>query len=231
MADVRPGFATAASKLPTRVRARGAGEVLSLAWGRLKETIRSDDTLLFLLAETSGSPPMPPSEKTRSLEFRAARPEDGPRYARDIGTDSAATFGSRLTAATRCYLVLDGDLIVHATWVTTAGAWLRELATYFEPPAGDAYIYESFTRAEVRGRGVYPFALGNISRTLTHEVRRLWVGVEAHNSPSFRAITKAGFSTACEVSYRRRLGRLRVDLASGPRGTECEGALVRTIRK
>ncbi len=134
-----------------------------------------------------------------------------------IGTDSPASFARRLSEATRCWLVIGDGKIAHASWTTTAAAWTREVARYFHPPPGDGYIYESFTSPEVRGRGIYPFALaGMLARMGVEGIDRLWVGVEADNSPSIRAIEKAGFKAAFEVTYGRKLFRTWVDDPVGP---------------
>jgi RimJ/RimL family protein N-acetyltransferase len=124
-----------------------------------------------------------------------------------------------LSDRTRCFLVVSGDRFVHATWMTTAAAWTREVRAYFRPPPKEAYIYESFTRADARGRGIYSFALAGIASRLAEiAIERVWVAVEAHNAPSLRAVGKAGFEEAARVRYERRFGRLRVDGPCCPAG-------------
>ena len=232
MPDLRPGVLATLAKVSTRLNSRGPSEVLSLGIARVREALWSDDRLVFLVTRTTQTRSPSTDPRAGSLRLRRATSGDGDRYARDIGTDSAKTFRSRLSDATRCYLVFDGPVIVHASWVTTAAAWVRELAHYFQPPAGEAYTYESFTREEVRGRGAYPYALTEMARELAADgVTRLWVGVEAGNAPSARAISKAGFEPAFEVAYRRRFGRVVVDEPTGTGAEACKGCLVRTIRK
>ena len=202
-------------QLVARVRARGLGEVARLVVDRAREEISSGDTLLFLVRDSSSEAPA-----SDELEFRAAAGADDERYARDIGTDSASTFRARLTPGTTCYIVEDRERFLHATWVTTDRSWAREIRAFLVPPAGDAYIYESFTRDDARGRGIYPFALGNILATLSSTgVARAWIAVEEHNTPSRRSINKAGFTFAFALPYRRRWGRLTID---DPRGPEAE---------
>ena len=185
------------------------------------EAVWSQDRLLILERVTGGETPEMPGHV---LRWATAR--DGERYARDIGTDSHATFGARLTPHVGCWLVEDQERIVHATWMTTDGAWTRELQRCLRPPRGHAYVYESFTRADARGRGLYPFALRAISARVAKEgIERLWVGVENRNVASLRAVTKAGFTYAFEVSYRRRLGRLA--MMSRPMAAEADSASLR----
>lgn len=146
------------------------------------------------------------------MVVKRATPEDASIYERDIGTDSRSTFRARLVAGTTCYLVIADDRAVHATWCTTTAAWTREIDALLVPPAGDAYVYESYTRPEVRGRGVYPYALRQIAADLsTRALRRVWVAVEESNSASVRAVTKAGFEPSFAIGYRRRWGRVEVE--------------------
>ena len=151
------------------------------------------------------------------LEFRVATSGDAEDYARDIGTDSASSFRARLSDSTRCVIVGRSGRLVHASWVTTAGAWTRELRRYLRPPNDDGYIYESFTRADTRGLGIYPFALRNIVALLHSERRaRAWVAVEIENAASIRAVTKAGFEEAFRIPFKRRFGLLRIGSITGP---------------
>lgn len=211
MPDRRPGPLAAIARIANRIKARGVREVLLLAAQRVREWMSSSDELVFLIRPTGGEAP-----SHDSLTFAQATDDDAGKYARDVGTDSAATFRGRLSERTQCFLVYSGDQIVHATWVTTAAAWTRELRSYAVPPGGDAYVYESFTRIEARGRGAYPFALLNIASVLAGRgLKRVWVGVEAHNEPSLRAVAKAGFEESFRIRYRRRLGRLYVDQPAG----------------
>ncbi len=221
--DGPPSAAEATIKLASRLRHRGLPEVGLLAWGRLRELVSSSENLVFL--SQSPDPDKPAGRENGGLRVRRADPSDAPRYARDIGTDTASTFRGRLTRTTACFVAeLDGR-IVHASWVTTSGAWTRELQLYVVPArgeshdsqGGEAYVYESFTRPEARGRGAYPQVLLHISTWAAVAGRtRVWVAVEGANAASLKAVTKAGFSPGFELSFGRRLGRLRRSEPVGP---------------
>ena len=151
------------------------------------------------------------------LLFREANKGDAEAYARDIGTDSVATFTARLSDDVRCFVVEENGKLLHSSWLTTTAAWAREIARFLTPPAGDAYVYESFTRADARGRGIYPLALAGMLSAMADEgIRRLWVGVEASNLASRRAMEKANFTEGFKVEFGRRLGRLWVGAPIGP---------------
>ena len=208
VSDSRPTPAHVALKVLTRARTRGPREVLATGLARLREFISSGDEIVILV-RLAGSPPGLPERD--DLEFVKATPEDGARYARDIGTDSASTFAARLSETTHCFLVTDKGNVLHATWATTRSAWTRELGGYLVVPDGDCYVYESFTREDARGKGVYPFGLKGICAwAATQGLQRVWVGVEAGNAASLRAVAKAGFEPQLTIAFRRSVGRLEV---------------------
>lgn len=221
--DGPPSAAEATLKLAARLRHRGLSEVALLGWGRVRELASSSEKLLFL--SRSPQHDEPGERVDGGLLVRRAEASDAICYARDIATDSVSTFRRRLTATTTCFVAeLDGRL-VHASWVTTSGAWTRELQLYVVPPrgeshtnsGGEAYVYESFTRPEARGRGAYPRVLRYISLwAAVSGLTRVWVAVEGANAASLKAITKAGFSPGFELCFGRRLGRLRRSEPVGP---------------
>jgi GNAT superfamily N-acetyltransferase len=221
--DGPPSAAEAVLKLAARLRHRGLSEVARLGWGRVQELISSSETLVFLSRTPNHDEPT--NRTSGGLRVRRAEASDAPRYARDIGSDSTSTFRRRLTRTTACFLAeLDGR-IVHASWVTTSGAWTRELQLYVVPPrgesplnaGGEAYVYESFTRPEARGRGAYPQVLRHISIwAAAAGLTRVWVAVESNNAASLKAISKAGFSPGFELSFGRRFGHLRRSEPVGP---------------
>jgi GNAT superfamily N-acetyltransferase len=205
--DRRPPIIDRVRRTLARLRARGPGELAGVARGRVREWVRSDDELLMLVRPADAA--TPEIRHDPGLVLRRAGASDADLYARVIGTDSPATFRRRLTATTSCFLVEGGGELLHASWVTTGAAWTREIDAYVVPPSGDAYVYESFTRPEARGRGVYPFALSGMTAWARDEgLGRVWVAVEEGNAPSLKAIRKAGFEVAYTMRYGRRRGRL-----------------------
>lgn len=217
---MRPEPSQQISRLINRSRSRGVGELADLASGRAKELWSSRNTLILNVLDAQHMP-----RSAENLTFREASPADADAYARDIGTDSPSTFAARLSDDVRCFVVEEGDKLLHSSWLTTSAAWAREIARFLSPPEGDAYVYESFTRADARGRGIYPLALAGIVTVMADEgIGRVWVGVEASNLASRRAMEKAGFSEGFRVVFGRRLGRLWVGAPIGP-----EAELARTF--
>lgn len=136
------------------------------------------------------------------IVVRRATAGDGASFERDIASYSARGFEDRLSEHNSCYVAIEGDRLLHASWCSTGPTWTEELQTYLAPPQGDAYIYESFTRADARGRGIYPLVLRAIATDLYERgVARMWIGVEAGNEPSVRAIKKAGFEDVLSIGF------------------------------
>ena len=78
-------------------------------------------------------------------------------------------------------------------------------------PGGDCYVYESFTRADARGLGIYPFELMGICAWAKQQgLSHVWVGVESGNAASLKAVAKVGFEPQFTISFRRNVGRLEV---------------------
>lgn len=208
MPDLRPTPLDAGRKTAARVRARGPAELAVLLGARLKENLWSKGQLVVFSLELTGL--AIPEAPGLTMGFATAA--DGTAYERDIGTDSAITFARRLAGGTRCFVARRDERIVHASWVTSRAAWTRELRAYLRPPPGDAYIYESYTRPEERGRGVYRLALKTLTAELGRDgTRRAWIAAEAHNSSSLKAIAKAGFTETFRLSYRRTLGLFQLE--------------------
>lgn len=216
MSETRPLLSERVAKTVARARSRGFAEAAASIGTGVRSLLTSNGILEFLARATEDD-----RRERDDLVFRAAGFADAGAYAASIGTDSPGTFRARLSDATSCYLVLTGDRIAHASWVTTKAAWTAELRALVTPPPGAAYVYESFTAPELRGRGIYPFALRCICAELSARgVKEAWIGVDATNVPSVRAITKAGFEPALSVAYRKRWGRIQVGPVGGRRAEE-----------
>lgn len=206
MVDPRPPFWTAPLRAITRVRVRGVGDAaerLATVVGRWfyskgKLIVYSIDPATAVAAALSGA------------SFRTADGGDAARYARAVGTDSATTFVRRLGPTGRCFIVDMDDRIVHASWFTTSTSWVGEMGAYLVFPPRHGYVYESFTHPRARGRGLYPFALAHICRSVAAEgCPRVWIAIEDHNASSRRAVEKAGFEAVYSIVFERRLGSVR----------------------
>ncbi|HWI53272.1 MAG TPA: GNAT family N-acetyltransferase [Symbiobacteriaceae bacterium] len=116
-----------------------------------------------------------------------------------------------------CYGAWAGGVCVHHSWVTTQDSLIGEVHGRIKVAAGEAYVYDCFTSAESRGQGIFPAVLSHIGRGLVSSgTLRIWIAVEHENRSSIKAIERAGFRLAGEVSYRRFGGSARVAVAHEP---------------
>jgi GNAT superfamily N-acetyltransferase len=180
----------------------------------LRNRLWFDTTLVVLQRSTGGQ-----AIHLTGIAIREVDPAESDVYERDVANEPAATVVRRLASPTSsCWVADEGGRFVHASWIETRAAWVGEADRFFVVPEGGAYIYESFTRPEMRGRGVYPAVLTAISAELAQRgIATLWIAAEATNHSSLRAIAKAGFSPSFQIEVRRRWGRTQVVV---PRGAE-----------
>lgn len=107
----------------------------------------------------------------------------------------------------------------HELWVVTGyngrpafASWMHRGSTpvaaaadgWLELPPGVACLEDSVTAPELRGRGIAPAAWCAIAERIAAEgLSTLVMKIEADNSPSRRAVTKAGFREAAEMTLDR----------------------------
>jgi hypothetical protein len=117
-----------------------------------------------------------------------------------------ASLDDRLTEKRVCYLVREGDAIVHESWLCFD---VRIHAKFgFDPKIPVIGYCE--TDARYRGRGIYPTVLRRIADD--EEARRpgrpLYVLVSPDNAPSIRGIEHAGARRIARLTGTLFLGRM-----------------------
>ena len=99
----------------------------------------------------------------------------------------------RLARGCRCFGAWIGDDLAGYGWLSTGPEWIGELELEIRPNAGEGYIWNCFTLAEQRRRGVLRALLAAI-RARAHDegMSRLWIGSVA--IPAERAFGPSGFT-------------------------------------
>jgi Acetyltransferase (GNAT) domain len=106
----------------------------------------------------------------------------------------------------------DAGRPVHFLWITAYdGFSLAEIGHNIEPsfPAA-AMIFDCWTPASDRGRGLYAIAIRQAAINLQQENRTAWIFSGASNASSLRGILRAGFTYRYSLVRRRRFGRATV---------------------
>jgi GNAT superfamily N-acetyltransferase len=101
----------------------------------------------------------------------------------------------RLARGCRCFGAwLDGDLAGYG-WLSTKTEWIGELELEIRPDVGEGYIWNCFTLADKRRRGVLRALLAGVrARAHGEGLTRLWIGSVA--IPAERAFGPLGFTPA-----------------------------------
>lgn len=140
--------------------------------------------------------------------------EDGLPLLEQIPTDALPEGRRYLGASADLWIVRDGGRAVFSCWIfrdrtpalAARGGWL-------ELPPGIVCLEGSVTSASHRGRGVAPKAWSAIADALAGEgVAAIVTKVEEANSPSRRAVEKAGFRAVASMGLVRIGPRSHVDV-------------------
>lgn len=96
----------------------------------------------------------------------------------------------------------DGPLMVTYGWLALTAEPLGNTGCSFDPPPGEAYLYDFATVPEYRGHGFYPALLRYLVADLAKRgIRRAWIGTAPGNYPSMRSISRAGFTKVADSRY------------------------------
>jgi ribosomal protein S18 acetylase RimI-like enzyme len=100
---------------------------------------------------------------------------------------------ARLAQGDVCGLGFSEGRLVHASWVTTRAASIPELRAMLVPRPDEAYVYDSFTLPDVRGRAVQPAVSAEILRwARARGLRRLLFYVRGSSPSALRIVRKMG---------------------------------------
>lgn len=95
-----------------------------------------------------------------------------------------------------------GNLMVTYGWVALTAEPLGNTGCSFDPPPGDAYLYDFATVPEYRGQGFYPALLRYILGELAGRgLRRAWITTAPGNHASAHSISRAGFTRVADTDY------------------------------
>ena len=106
---------------------------------------------------------------------------------------------ARFARGCRCFAVADGEEVIAYGWLSTRSEWIGELSLESTPDAGEAYIWNCFTLAPHRRKGVYRALLdGIVARARAEGMARLWIG--SIEDPAEKADADAGFAPVLHLA-------------------------------
>jgi GNAT superfamily N-acetyltransferase len=122
---------------------------------------------------------------------------------------------TRLARGCRCFGVSrDGELAGYG-WLSTEPEWIGELELEIKPRPGEAYVWNCYTLAPHRRRGVLRALLAGIrARAQAEGMKRVWIGSVA--IPAERAFGPSGFSPALAMTSTRFAGIQLLQVGPAP---------------
>lgn len=173
-----------------RRRLTSAVQMLHSRRGELRRLIVGRLTRYFVFSQDLHRPV--PVDSVEGAEFRKLDEVDlraiaDPAF-RDKQIDRLARFGTNYA-----YGVVVDRRIAHISWLLPPAAIRIETPAVLLPVDGDAEITACETLPEYRGRGLYPFAIGELLNVAHAQgVRRVFMKTHRHNAASQAGIRKAG---------------------------------------
>jgi len=132
---------------------------------------------------------------------------------------------TRMARGCRCFGVWVGGELAGYGWMSTKPEWIGELELTITPRAGEGYIWNCFTLAPHRRRGVLRALLAGIRERARDEgLSRLWIGSVA--IPAEKAFGPSGFTPVLAFASELIVGYrwLQVRPADGADPTLAEAA-------
>ena len=175
---------------------------------RLSSPLVECGSVMFLMRGLDQDLPEP--EIPPPLTLREASPSDLPLL---LGACDPSRSSEMLLARFRrgdfCFVAMDADgMVVHSCWATTGPGRIPELAMEVLPAPREVYLYDGYTRPDVRHRGIFALAFHFMLTSLRAAgFNRVCCYVRSDNLLSLRVVQRWLRSTG-RVWYLR-LGRFR----------------------
>ena len=145
----------------------------------------------------------PPATSLAPLAGLALRREEDPVAMAALQARTESEMERRFAAGHRAYVAWRDGAPAAWGWVATRAAEIGELASAFDIPRGERYLWNFVTLAAHRGLGIYPRLLDAIVRAESAEAERFWIAYAPENHASGAGIRKAGFTAVAELSFDR----------------------------
>jgi ubiquinone/menaquinone biosynthesis C-methylase UbiE len=164
--------------------------------------------LHFFAADLSDRPASPGLPESMSIGPASINDAEALMMDRS-GEEIAREIDQRFSRGDRCLAIRATDgTILHTRWLTANPTHIPEVNRYVVPQSGQLYMFDGYTRAEARRRGVDSAMRLFIFRLARDEgMRQVLSYVHSENSTGLKAAQKLQ-SEVGKVSYVTLLGRL-----------------------
>jgi len=138
----------------------------------------------------------------QSLSFSNLAEDEIEEYCRFCPDTSAAEVKRRLAEGQLCFVLRLKGEIVHGVWATTGRAYVDYLSSEFNLRQDVAYIYDSFSSPEYRGRGLPLIRFRcMLPRLRAMGCRRVIAAIFPENKGGIRPPLKAGYRYYGTIGY------------------------------
>ncbi|MGH7230649.1 MAG: GNAT family N-acetyltransferase [Nitrospiraceae bacterium] len=187
----------------------------SSAWRRIKEILRNEGirTLWFkalgemgyrrlLLLDRSVHEPIPDVTAGVPISISLVTQADMAEYLAFRPGTSEVEVRRRLKSGHWGFLARSEGLPVAVTWAAAGEAWSFFLSCHIQLASDAVYLYDSFTRFDVRGRAVSPALGAEILRFFRDAgYRRTVRAISPENTASLRAVRKLGYRPCGRIGH------------------------------
>lgn len=173
------------------VHSKGSGFAISKGIRVVSRPFIEIASIRFFAADLNGRLPQASTDSTLSF-VPAAPTEAAPLMMDRSGDEIAEEIAYRFSRGDRCYTARDASgNIVHARWLTAKPTYIPELNLHVVPTCQQLYMYDGYTRAEARRRGIDGAMRKFIFRMAREEgVHEVISYVYSHNLPGIKAAQK-----------------------------------------
>jgi ubiquinone/menaquinone biosynthesis C-methylase UbiE len=180
------GRAPWSQRLQADLEAGGLGHVIRHIGRKVASPVVEWGRLVFYARDLDRELPAP---ATPGLELRQASAADLARLIYPGRPVTAESLAERFRRGHLCFVALDGEgAASHARWVSTDQAYIPELDSDVVLAAGEAYMYDGYTRPDARGTGIDGAIRCFIFRSLRDAgFKRVYSYVRADNPMGVRA--------------------------------------------
>jgi hypothetical protein len=148
----------------------------------------------LILYERSIIDPVKKTALPKFLSFSILGEAELGEYSNFCPDASSAEVKQRLAEGQNCFVLRSKGKIVHGAWAMTGGAYIKYLSCDFSLRQDVAYIYESFSLAEYRGRGLPLIRFGcMVPRLRAIGCRFVIAAILPENKAGMRPPLKAGY--------------------------------------
>ena len=168
----------------------------------------------LILVERLLDEPDPALEAETTLTVALLHPDQIADYCNFRADAKPDEVRNRLESGLKCFAASLNNQLIAVVWAATQSAKIDYLDLEIPLQPGEAYIFDSYTSPQHRGRNVAGARSSQMIRYMRNAgYKRLIATILPENKPAFRAVTKLGYKPYALIG-RWKIGPWRRDFFS-----------------